>query len=654
MKTKTLFSLFLFLAVCATGLFAQESVEKVHVIFKTHLDIGYTDLASKVEQRYITEFIPKAIAVGNQLRAEGNKDRYIWTTGAWLIDAYLKQATPEAVKELEEAIRRGDIVWNGMPYTVESESMSKDMFETILRLSQRLDKRFGKTTIAARMSDVPGHTRGIISPLSDAGIRLLGVGGNNQSAVPKVPPLCIWRNTDGKEIILMSHGEYSGETILPGGKSAVSVQFTGDNHGPHTVKQVQNIYAALRKKYPKAEVVASTFNDVAEAVSTMTSQLPVVTSEIGDTWIYGYASQPVMMSQYRALSRLYTDWVKTGKIDPKSDVAVDYAVRLGMVAEHTWGLAGSMLKNYDKADIDIFNASRNLPEFRRMEESWKEKADNIDKAVVLLPEHLQTEAKASIKDIGNVTPIIMSKEQEIAGASALHISGVKTEVAYQTYSSKDYIAFLKAYCRGRFAIYPNREFGYTGLENTKAQSVSITANIAARSEKRAASGEKTIDNVLSFPVPPAIDKKVLPEQVFTQYTTKENGTIELTVSLVNKPANRLPEAYWVSFVPENIKEIIVEKMGCRVNVLDVIKGGNRQMHCIDNYVDLITDKGTIRITSLDAPIVAVGERSALNYSTEQPDITRGIHFCLINNLWGTNFALWWEGSVSYRFQIELR
>ncbi|GHT16827.1 hypothetical protein FACS1894189_1500 [Planctomycetales bacterium] len=664
MKVKPIFALFLFLTVYATGLFAQESVEKVHVIFKTHLDIGYTDLASKVEQRYITEFIPKAIAVGNQLRAEGSKDRYIWTTGAWLIAAYLQQATPEAVKELEEAIQRGNIVWNGVPYTVESESMSKDLFETILRLSQRLDKRFGKKTIAARMSDVPGHTRGIISPLSDADIRLLEVGVNNQCTAPKVPPLCTWRNTDGKEIILMQrcYGEYEGETILPGGKSAVSVQFTGDNHGPHTIKQVQNIYAALRKKYPKADVFSSNFNDVAEVVSTMASQLPVVTSEIGDTWIWGYASSPVMMSKYRALSRLYSDWVKTGKIDPKSDIAVDYAVRLGMVAEHTWGLAHNR-KHYDKQDFDIFSASRDMPEFRRSELSWKEKADNVDKAIALLPENLQTEAKASIKDIGNVTPLLTTastppKQMHIGtfnNSGGLQI--LASDVTYQTFSANDYTAFLKAYCRGKYAIYPNACFGNPQLENTKAQSASITAGSVSETfdmPKLGTDVSHAADCILSFPRSPAIDKRALPEQVSTSYTVSEDGKrMDLTVSLVNKPANRLPEAYWFSFVQANIKEIIVEKMGCRVNVLDVVESGNRQMHCIDNYVDLVTDKGTIRITSLDAPVVAIGERNALNYSASQPDITKGVHFCLINNLWATNFTLWWEGSISYRFKIEM-
>ena len=93
------------------------SVEKVYVVFKTHLDVGFTDLSSVVTQRYITEFIPKALDVSEKLRAENTEEKYIWTTGAWLIWKYLHTAPPEDVKRLEAAIRRGDIVWNALPYT---------------------------------------------------------------------------------------------------------------------------------------------------------------------------------------------------------------------------------------------------------------------------------------------------------------------------------------------------------------------------------------------------------------------------------------------------------------------------------------------------------------------------------------------------------
>ena len=94
------------LALTALAQAPDPAVRKVHIIFKTHLDIGFTDLSSKVEQKYIDEFIPKALAVADELRKSGAEERYVWTTGAWLVDAYLKQASPEAVKDLKEAIEK--------------------------------------------------------------------------------------------------------------------------------------------------------------------------------------------------------------------------------------------------------------------------------------------------------------------------------------------------------------------------------------------------------------------------------------------------------------------------------------------------------------------------------------------------------------------
>lgn len=112
------------------------------------------------------------------------------------------------VKRLERAIRRGDIVWNGVPYTVESEAMNRALFEGGLALSARLDKRYHRHTVAAKMTDVPGHTRSIIAPLARAGIRFLHVGVNPACTVPGVPPFCRWRDPEGYEIVLAYQQDY--------------------------------------------------------------------------------------------------------------------------------------------------------------------------------------------------------------------------------------------------------------------------------------------------------------------------------------------------------------------------------------------------------------------------------------------------------------
>jgi len=648
------------------NLFSQEpdrQIKKVHLIFKTHLDIGFTKLSSEVERQYIEEFIPNTLNIIEQLRAENGEERYVWTTGAWLISTYLQKASPEAVKRFESALLRGDIVWNGVPYTVESEMMSNELFAACLKLSQQLDRRFGKKTIAAKMTDVPGHTRNIITPLCDAGISMLHIGVNPACPVPCVPPICRWRNTDGKEIVLIYQGDYGDDMILPDGETVVSIHFTGDNHGPHSLSEIKKIYENARAKYPNATIAATSLNEVARDIMTMLDKIPVVTSEIGDTWIYGFGSSPLRIARYRALSRLYTQWVQTGKLDRNSSGTVNFAVKLGMIAEHTWGLdVKSYLKNWDKYDTDVFNASRNTAPFKFMEQSWAEKDAYIDSAIALLPPSLQQDARKALEEIEKPAVLKIKGNDRYAqinehGAYNISWRGTKAlvgELAYLTFSSDDYNRYLDTYLRKRYD-WALSDLGKPGLENTRAKSATVVA--AVQNCKVTKSNKNTVVQCnLYFPENKDIDARVLPESTTIEYTIPATGnSVEIKVTFINKPAVRLPEAYMLSFIPLGIKSIFAEKTGGMVDVSDVVQGGNRQMHAIDNYIDIITEKGTVRITSLDAPIAVIGERKMLNYSTQLPDLKQGVHFCLFNNLWGTNFTMWWGGSITitYRFTVEV-
>jgi hypothetical protein len=83
--------------------------------------------------------------------------------------------------------------------------------------------------------------------------------------------------------------------VLPGGRTAVSISFTEDNVGPHSLEQIAGIYAQLRKRFPKARVFASDLNALAAELRPLRPRLPVVTQEIGDTWIHGPASDPLLI-----------------------------------------------------------------------------------------------------------------------------------------------------------------------------------------------------------------------------------------------------------------------------------------------------------------------------------------------------------------------
>ena len=641
---------------------ANVGIEKVYVIFKTHLDIGFTDLSSVVEEQYVNEFIPKALAVADELRAAGGEERYVWTTGAWLVSAYLEKAAPDQRARLEEAIRRGDIVWNGVPYTVESEIMTSEMFAEMLRLAGELDRKYGKRTIAAKMTDVPGHTRGIIPLLRDAGFGLLHIGVNAACAVPEVPPISRWVHPDGSSIVLMYELGYGNDFILPSGRTAVSINFTGDNHGPHTVEQVREIYRELHRRYPNAELVASTLNDVAEDVLPYADGLPEVTDEIGDTWIYGYASAPLRIAKYRKLSRMYNDWVADGRLDPASPEALDFVIRLSMVAEHTWGLdVKTHLLNWDKYNYEDFTAARSLPAFRRMEASWAEKDANIDKAIALLPEPLRAEASREVELLDRMPAYDVARHDwprglDRHGALRLKAGGVDMLaglLTYQSFSQADYEHFWTTYLIPDPPQWGIEDNGKPGLEKSRAQSATLAAEVRACEETKTSAGSRIVCE-LGFPADARVDARFLPARCFVEYNVARDGrSAEISLTIPDKPANRMPEAYWLTFRPERITSILVEKMGLPTDVLDVVEGGNRRMHAADNYVDIVTQRGTVRITTLDAPLVGVGRRGGLNFSREQPDLSEGVHFCLYNNLWGTNFAMWFEGSVNYRFRVEI-
>jgi hypothetical protein len=97
----------------------------------------------------------------------------------------------------------------------------------------------------------------------------------------------------------MIQHSYGSVMILPGGRTAVSINFTGDNQGPHTVKQIAEIYGKLRKQFPRARVMASDLNALAAELRPLRPGLPVVTQELGDTWIHGPGSDPLLIARFR-------------------------------------------------------------------------------------------------------------------------------------------------------------------------------------------------------------------------------------------------------------------------------------------------------------------------------------------------------------------
>lgn len=216
-------------------------MKEVLVIFKTHLDLGFTDLAENVLKNYLETYIPNAIKVGYELK--GTDTEFIWTTGSYLVT----QALAHDDGTVERAIRDGIIRWHALPFTTHTELMNPKLFDYGVSLSSALDRRFGKKTIAAKMTDVPGHTIGMIPILKRRGVEFLHIGVNPATPLPDVPLLFKWR-CGNDEITVIYQGDYGTETEIDG--TVIYFAHTGDNRGPQSAEKIVEIFDEIKAKYP--------------------------------------------------------------------------------------------------------------------------------------------------------------------------------------------------------------------------------------------------------------------------------------------------------------------------------------------------------------------------------------------------------------------
>ncbi|MBV8515196.1 MAG: DUF5054 domain-containing protein [Acidobacteria bacterium] len=662
---------------------AANRVEQVLVMFKCHFDLGFIDTQAGVMRKYFQEFFPLAIRRAAEMRAAG-ENHYVWTTGSWLVYEYLEQAGPAERKQLEDAIARGDIAWHALPFSWQTELMDASMIAATIGFSKSLDRRFGRATTGAKMTDVPGHTRGLIAPLAQNGVAFLDVGVNSASTPPLVPSVFNWQDTDGLSIVMMyHHREYGGVVAIPGSRIAVSVNVRNDNSGPHTVDEINAIYAQLREQFPNARLKAANLTDIANAVLRYRETLPVLRQEIGDTWIYGVASDPVKVARFREVLRLRREWIAGGQLAAGDDQDLALMRRFSLAVEHTWGTDTKTWLDFDHYTPHDLAQMLDQPNYRTVMHSWQEKRDDIDEGVAALPAALRQTATKRLLELKANRPQMEGLQVQIAGkpietthftvtldpmtgaiqslrnkasgrdwASTEHPLGL---FVYQTFSKGAYDRFLDSYVKSK-ADWAPKDFGKPGIEKFGAQSRTwVPEGVqcgSARDEKAC-----RIVTQLGISDAKAADNSIAgwPEKIYAELRFPDDeARVELNLSWFGKKANRLPEALWLTFQPNTneTRSWMLSKADRPVSPFDVVPGGNRHMHAIWDGLHFKDSQGTLAINSLDAPLVALGVRSPIYFSNEQPDVRKGIHFCLFNNGWGTNYIQWFGEDMHFRFTLS--
>ncbi|TAM82790.1 MAG: DUF5054 domain-containing protein [Acidobacteria bacterium] len=657
-------------------------VKRVLVAFTCHLDVGFTNTQAAVLAEYFDQYYPAAMRTAEALRQSG-EDRYVWSTGSWLLYEYLEHVTGAARSRAEHAIGRGEMAWYAVPFNLETEMLDRSMVEGAMGIAQTLDRRFNQTTTGAKMSDVPGHSRGLVAPFAANGVRFLDIGVNGASTVPEVPPLFVWKEPGGASITMMYHHGYGGVLQVPGSDLAVAIEVRNDNAGPHSVAEVKKIYAGLRKQFPGAKVSAANLSEIALAVEPYKSSLPVVTQEIGDTWIYGVASDPVKISRYREVMRMRQEWVRQGKFKVGDSTDLRLLQHLLLPPEHTWGVDTKRLKDYEHYTPKALATVANSPRFRWAEQSWREKRRDIDQAVESLPPALRNEAEVRLRALQPKTPDRTGLSPHMAGSEietahftialdpqtgAIHRLRAKNGgrdwassdhplglFAYQTLSAKDYEDYRAAYIIAKTWWAP-MDFGKPGIEKLGAESHVWLPRVCGCWAGKIRDGFRVLAALqITDTEAERADRVAWPGQMYLELLFPDSEpAVHVDLTCLGKAANRLPEAMWLSFLPVAPEQHgwTIDKVDQQISPFDVVKGGNRHMHAVTKGIYYKDSTGNFSIETLDAPAVALGERSPIYYSNDQPDLTRGFHFSLFNNAWGTNYIQWFGEDTRFRFVLR--
>lgn len=687
---------------------SDETVNTVYVVSMCHLDMGFTDTERNVLLTYFDEFLPRAMDLAATFRNSEGEDRYVWTIASWMIYQYLEQASTKDRKRMEDAILSGDIAWHAMPFTWQSEMLDRSLISSALKISTVLDQRFGKKTIAGKLTDVPGHTRGLIAPVTEAGVEFLDIGDNPGCRAPSVPflrasgpasyppmegaepleshcHLFNWRNPQGQQVMVLYHPlGYGGTVTVPGTDIAISMRVAIDNSGPHTAQQVKEYYAGLRSRFPGAKIIATNLSTVATALRKVRNRLPVVTQEIGDTWIYGPPSDPGKVARYRELCRLRNEWLADGRLHAGDTVDMAFTSRLILMPEHNWGLStGQYLKNPDIYTVSQLSKARiEKPEFQKMDDEWAAKRRNVDIAVMTLPPALRQEADSRLESIKPSLPDQQSLNNfnpannfetsnfdvslDPAHGAIVKLRDKKTGrewassehplalFRYQTFTSADFSRFNTQYNTQRFA---DNDFGKPGMNQYPAESRTWQPELQQCRAGEDVKGHRiVIDLQMPEPDPALADLIGWPEHSTVELSfPHDERAVYITLQCFQKRPNRMAEAMWFTFSPNapDPNGWQFEKVNQPISPLDVIENGNRHMHAVTKDVDYRDEKGSFTLETLDSPFVAPGQRSLLDFNNKQPDMREGVHVNLYNNLWGTAFPQWYGSDMRFRFVIRV-
>jgi len=350
--------------------------------------------------------------------------------------------------------------------------------------------------------------------------------------------------------------------------------------------------------------------------------------------------------------------------------ATRFALKLG---EHTWGrdVKSNLKDNYDWKNADFSRArvsTKNGSQYAALETSWWEQrhwgitltvdtlaaakhpvADTLREGFAKLQPKVPGTAGYKLGQIGDIykcgsteigfdsTGSISHLVQDgVAWADANH---TLLQMKYRSYSAADVASFFSQYCKSK-AGWVQHDYGKPGLPKDVKGKFWLPSLASLHLNESA--------NGCSFILETTYDPEACSDYGAASGWTQVDvggGILNVTIGMFNKSTTRLPEAMFVQFLPiQSSGAWSVNKLGSWIKADEVIDGGTKHLHGnMEAGMRLDAAGKRLSVSSMDAAVVSFGELTAYPSPVHSnPDTnTFGGSFVLWDNLWGTNYIMWW-------------
>ena len=380
----------------------------VHLVLLDHLQLSASNVSASIDH-YFRFVVPQILYTAEMLRhrlGDGHNGSLNLHMAASLLTLYLACPSSDAAfycpsaveqQQLVDAIAQGDVTFDALPHTVESQLLDAAMAEYALRWTEQLANETGRVGGKPRsvvLTDVQGMTRGLVPVLNKTGVEAILLSTDDRVARMKVPRVFEWRDESSNRstLVLYQHGLSTGlnasDAFVVDNFNHVLllsrfIDTTTSTFAPHVIaRQLEHV----QSQYLNATVVLSTLDTFVSQLchhgQLQRIELPVVTAELGSSSVVGAAGDPLLLAGYLNLQSLRSACIADSKCDNCSRAFSDFTQLLLTAAHPIQGANvsveleaaqhGPPIGLYWKWNNCAFNAVRDTLQYRQLASSWND------------------------------------------------------------------------------------------------------------------------------------------------------------------------------------------------------------------------------------------------------------------------------------------